>query len=81
MIVYELASGREWAVLPPQAAEIWALSWSPDGTRVAAGLTDGGVVVWDLEQVPPAGGVRDPHSVHRRADGRASASAALGGRV
>ena len=51
VIVYDFASGREWAALPPQAAEMWALSWSPDGTRLAAGLTDGGVVVWDLEQV------------------------------
>jgi WD40 repeat protein len=51
VIVCDFASGREWATLPPQAAEIWALSWSPDGTRVAAGQTDGGIVVWDLEQV------------------------------
>ena len=47
----DFASGREWAALPPQAAEMWALNWSPDGRRVAAGLTDGRVLVWDLEQV------------------------------
>jgi WD40 repeat protein len=51
LIVYDLESGREWATLPPQGAEIWALGWSPDGTRLAAGLADGGVVIWDLEQV------------------------------
>lgn len=50
VIVSDFGSGREWAALPPQSAEMWALSWSPDGTHVAAGLTDGRVV-WNLEQV------------------------------
>jgi serine/threonine protein kinase/WD40 repeat protein/tetratricopeptide (TPR) repeat protein len=51
VIVYDLESGREWAALPPQAAVIWALNWSPDGASLAAGLADGGVVVWNLEQI------------------------------
>jgi serine/threonine protein kinase/WD40 repeat protein len=37
--------------LPPEGADAWALAWSPDATRVAVGLADGGVAVWDLEEV------------------------------
>jgi serine/threonine protein kinase/WD40 repeat protein/tetratricopeptide (TPR) repeat protein len=37
--------------LPPESSEIWGLAWSPDGSRVAIGLSDGGLVVWNLRQV------------------------------
>jgi len=49
--VVELSSGREVFTLPPEEADVWCLAWSPDGLKVAAGLSDGGVAVWDLEQV------------------------------
>jgi hypothetical protein len=26
-------------------------AWSPDGARLALGLADGGVIIWDTEQV------------------------------
>jgi serine/threonine protein kinase/WD40 repeat protein/tetratricopeptide (TPR) repeat protein len=49
--VAELVSGREVFTLPPEGSDVWCLTWSPDGTRLAVGLSDGGVAVWDLEQV------------------------------
>jgi serine/threonine protein kinase/WD40 repeat protein/tetratricopeptide (TPR) repeat protein len=49
--VIELASGREVFTLPPEASDLWCLTWAPDGTKLALGLADGAVVVWDLEQV------------------------------
>jgi serine/threonine protein kinase/WD40 repeat protein/tetratricopeptide (TPR) repeat protein len=49
--VAELASGREVLALPPEGADVWGLAWAPDGARLAVGLSDGGVAVWDLEQV------------------------------
>jgi WD40 repeat protein len=46
--VIELASGREVFALPPEANDVWSLAWAPDGTKLAAGLSDGAVAVWDL---------------------------------
>jgi serine/threonine protein kinase/WD40 repeat protein len=49
--VAELLSGREVFTLPAEGSDIWCLAWSPDGTKLAAGLSDGGVALWNLEQV------------------------------
>jgi hypothetical protein len=49
--VVELPSGREVLALPAEGSDVWCLAWAPDGNRLAAGLSDGAVVVWDLEQV------------------------------
>jgi serine/threonine protein kinase/WD40 repeat protein len=49
--VAELTSGREVFALPPEGADVWGLAWAPDGTKLAVSLSDGGVAVWDLEQV------------------------------
>jgi serine/threonine protein kinase/WD40 repeat protein/tetratricopeptide (TPR) repeat protein len=46
----ELASGREVLALPPEGGDVWGLAWAPDGTKLAAGLSDGAVAVWDLGQ-------------------------------
>jgi WD40 repeat protein len=37
-------------VLPdePTAERAWSLAWSPDGDRLAVGLSDGSIVVWSL---------------------------------
>jgi serine/threonine protein kinase/WD40 repeat protein len=51
LVVYELAAGKEVVTLPPEANDVWSLAWSPDGNRVAVGLSDGGLAVWDLEEV------------------------------
>jgi serine/threonine protein kinase/WD40 repeat protein/tetratricopeptide (TPR) repeat protein len=49
--VADLASGREFLALPSEGCDVWGLAWAPDGTKLAVGLSDGGVAVWDLEQV------------------------------
>jgi serine/threonine protein kinase/WD40 repeat protein len=50
-ILVDMQSGQEVLALPPEESDIWAPAWSPDGTRLALGLSDGGLVVWDFEQV------------------------------
>jgi WD40 repeat protein/tetratricopeptide (TPR) repeat protein len=49
--VAELKSGREIFALPPEGADVWCLAWAPDGSKLAVGLSDGRVAVWDLRQV------------------------------
>jgi serine/threonine protein kinase/WD40 repeat protein len=49
--VEDLQEDRELVTLPAERSEIWSLDWSPDGARLAVGLSDGGVSVWDLERV------------------------------
>jgi serine/threonine protein kinase/WD40 repeat protein len=50
-VVCERESGRELLSLPSEEAPVWSLAWSPDGARLALGLPDGGLVVWNLERV------------------------------
>jgi WD40 repeat protein len=49
--VADLDSGRKILALPPERCEIWSVAWAPEATKLAVGLSDGGVAVWDLEQV------------------------------
>jgi hypothetical protein len=49
--VYDLENERGWLSLPPENSDVWGLAWSPDGTRLAVGLSDGDVAIWKLEQV------------------------------
>jgi serine/threonine protein kinase/WD40 repeat protein/tetratricopeptide (TPR) repeat protein len=49
--VAELVSGREMLALPPEGGDVWCLAWAPDGSKLAVGLSDGRVAIWDLEQV------------------------------
>jgi WD40 repeat protein/tetratricopeptide (TPR) repeat protein len=49
--VVELKSAREIFTLPPEGADVWCLAWAPDGSKLAVGLSDGRVAVWDLGQV------------------------------
>ncbi len=49
--VYDLQADRPLLTLPPEGGEIYCLAWHPAGTQFAIGLADGGVVVWDLEQI------------------------------
>src|SRR5262249_33823188 len=49
--VPELVSGREVFTRPPEGSDVWSLAWAPDGTKLAVGLSDGQVAVWDLGQV------------------------------
>jgi serine/threonine protein kinase/WD40 repeat protein len=50
-VVYDLQAGAETLALPEEAGDVWSLAWSSDGTRLAVGRSDGGVAIWDLEQV------------------------------
>jgi serine/threonine protein kinase/WD40 repeat protein len=50
-VVYDLRAGAETLALPEEAGDVWGLAWSPDGARLAVGRSDGGVAVWDVEQV------------------------------
>jgi WD40 repeat protein len=44
------ARSRGLALLP-ESALIWSLAWSPDGERLAVGLADGGLVIWNVPRV------------------------------
>jgi serine/threonine protein kinase/WD40 repeat protein len=49
--IYDASAGREILALPAEGAAVWALAWSPDATRIAVGLSDGSLAIWDLEQI------------------------------
>jgi WD40 repeat protein len=49
--IIELATGREVLALPPEGSDVWCLAWAPDGRKLAVGLSDGAMAVWNLEQV------------------------------
>jgi len=49
--IYDVRADRPWLTLPSEGVEVWSTAWSPDGNRLAVGLSDGGLAVWDLAQV------------------------------
>jgi WD40 repeat protein/tRNA A-37 threonylcarbamoyl transferase component Bud32 len=49
--VCDRPSGAIVFTLPPEEAEVLSLAYSPDRRRLAVGLSNGGVVVWDVERV------------------------------
>jgi len=51
MVVANLQTGEELLRLPAESGQAWSYDWSPDGSRLALGFADGGLVLWDLEQV------------------------------
>jgi serine/threonine protein kinase/WD40 repeat protein len=51
VVVHDIDAGARLLALPPEESDVWCLSWAPDGQRLALGLSDGTIVVWDLEQV------------------------------
>jgi WD40 repeat protein len=51
VVICDLDAGRRVLALPPEESDVWSLAWAPDGRRLAVGLSDGGVAVWDMEQV------------------------------
>jgi hypothetical protein len=48
--LYDLAAGRPVLTMP-SLPYMWSVHLSPDGARLAYGLADGRVEVWDLDQV------------------------------
>jgi WD40 repeat protein len=51
VIIYDRQSERAVMTLPAESSEIWGLAWSPDGAQLVVSLSDGGLVVWNLEKV------------------------------
>jgi eukaryotic-like serine/threonine-protein kinase len=49
--IADLERGEVVFTLHPERSQIWSLVWSADAKRVAVGLADGGVSVWDLEVI------------------------------
>jgi WD40 repeat protein len=47
-VVWDMATGEPLQVLYGHAAEIEAVTWSPDGTLLASGSLDGSVLIWDI---------------------------------
>jgi WD40 repeat protein len=35
----------------PEHSNVWSLAWSHDGDRLAVGLSDGGLAVWDIRVI------------------------------
>jgi WD40 repeat protein len=48
---WDLERRRHLFVLPEEHGSICRTTWSPDGTRLAIGMKDGRVILWDLPQV------------------------------
>ncbi len=49
--IVDLDLGEVVFTFREEKSPIWSLAWSPDARRLAVGLSDGGLVLWDLEQV------------------------------
>jgi WD40 repeat protein/tetratricopeptide (TPR) repeat protein len=44
-------AGSQVFSLPRESGPIWSLAWSPDGERLALGLADGGLVIWNVPKI------------------------------
>ncbi len=49
--IVDLERGEIVFTFREERSPIWSLAWSPDARRLAVGLSDGGLVVWDFERV------------------------------
>jgi WD40 repeat protein len=49
--VADLERGEVAFAFREERSPIWSLAWSRDARRLAVGLSDGGLVVWDLDEV------------------------------
>ncbi len=46
--LYDLASGKEVRLFRPDGGHVASLAFSPDGSRLASGLGNGTVLLWDI---------------------------------
>jgi WD40 repeat protein len=51
VVIWNMLQQKRMFALRPEATEVISMNWSHDGRRLALGLHDGRVVVWDLERV------------------------------
>jgi WD40 repeat protein len=49
--LFDLDAKRILATLPSEGSVILQAAWSPQGERLALGLADGGVVIWDVAEI------------------------------
>ena len=49
--IWDLDRGKLLIALPDEPTSVWNLAWSPRGDRLALGLSDGGIVLWDLREI------------------------------
>jgi WD40 repeat protein len=49
--LWDVRARKRLFLLPPERNEIWSLAFDSTGTKLAVGLSDGGVSVWDLNAV------------------------------
>ena len=51
LTIIDLQEKKHLLTLPTERSPITSICWSPDSKRVAVGLADGGVSIWDMENV------------------------------
>jgi WD40 repeat protein/tRNA A-37 threonylcarbamoyl transferase component Bud32 len=51
VVIWDMHRWKRLFALRSEASEVVSLDWGPDGRRLAMGLHDGRVVVWDLQRV------------------------------
>lgn len=49
--LFDIDTGDLLFRLGQESAPIWSLAWSPDGRRLALGMSDGGVVQWNIAEI------------------------------
>ena len=51
MSIWGLQTRERLYTLREEASPIWSLAFSPDSRKLALGMSDGGLVVWDLQVI------------------------------
>jgi WD40 repeat protein len=49
--IWDMTHARPAFVLPETRNNIWSMAWIPRRNRLAAGTSDGELVIWDLDRV------------------------------
>jgi WD40 repeat protein len=50
-VIWDVEQRRRLLALPAEPGVVWSLAWSPRGDMLAAGMSDGGLVLWNLPGV------------------------------
>jgi WD40 repeat protein len=48
--LWDTANGSMMVALPAERSTVWPLAWSPNRELLAIGLSDGGLVIWNVPQ-------------------------------